>query len=76
MWYDRNGPSSFQSGTSYLPEVLYGGNIISPVAGWQVALFDPANFKNDTSALKMYSRVMDVTGDDNPCLLIKKIRNE
>lgn len=65
--------SGYIASTGYIPQTVFQKYVISPVDSWNISKFDPLVFKDDTAALKMYSRVLDVNENDNPCLLIQEI---
>lgn len=73
VWCNTQNQNSYTESPTFLPKTVYKDYIISPVDSWYIAKFNPILFKDDKEALKMYSRVMNVNKDDNPCLLLKKI---
>ncbi|SHJ99292.1 6-bladed beta-propeller protein [Tangfeifania diversioriginum] len=70
----QNPDKGYIASTSFLSHTVYKNHLVSPVDSWSIAKFDPQLFKDDTTALKMYSRVLNVNENDNPCLLIEEIQ--
>src|SRR5690606_18347803 len=52
--------------STFLPRAVYKNFEISPVDSWNVAKFDPNDFKDDSLVIEMYSRVLNVNENDNP----------
>ncbi len=75
IWFNTKNKSAFIMGQSS-SELVYKDILISPVDSWAIASFEPLKFKNDTIALKAYSKVLNTTKDDNPCLSLTTISHE
>jgi len=75
IWYDSEQPdkSAVVGGSAY-QEILYKNRLVSLMNSYDISQFDPEKYKDNKEALKMYSKVLNVTEDDNPCLRIIELK--
>jgi len=76
LWYNIDNKSLFFSNISSMPKTTFGKFFISTFPSWEISAIDKKRILNDSSALKMYSKVLNVKEDDNPCVLLEEIRHE
>jgi hypothetical protein len=78
LWYNTVDKTLFTSRISSLPQTYCFKNnyFVSTFPSYEIVNLDKSRILNDTNALKIYSRVLDIKEDDNPCVRIEMINPE